>query len=1023
MLPDVHIPPIDRLAQRCPRTRGPGGLPCPALVLCLVLAGLGRTASAASGDAPQAVPAPQPYPTGPLLTLSIPDIPRLRAHLAASWYGALAARALDDAARARLDGFIDQGADLTGIDLRGLLAHLAASTVGVHQEVAFRVDLDGPAAPLLQGVPAALERDRQRADRIIAQDLAAFARMRLGQTDDYQVVQVPERVPAQVDGDGVVLGRTRTYWGAAAQDGVRVVAQGAALLGGGRPVELSPAAVDDVVVTADVASLSASLGIPGAAAFVRASGMGEAHGTLGLESGRSIETLRLPGAHLPLRELDTAVLEAEVPATALALSAIGLDGPALVALAERATAADPLAAAAWGTGAAILAEEDGPAWLAITPGLPQPDVVIAIPAGPALDAWLRATWPDAGEKLDAARAAPVGISPAWPGMPLWIRRSARAWLVATDEHVLVSLGNPGLAARLRTQHGVPAGALAIALQANQAILHRVGALVPLARAAIGLHALSGADLPLPFLDGVGAADAGAILDALAGAAQGPQVPTTLAWLEADAAGTVLHGRDLVVGAGVLPTMALLATAVPQVFPDATVQRHPLVAALLIANLAVNQDEQRLGDYFASRRAEGGMPAILEQVRALATGSPFAAMRGAALAALPAASDRHEARLAQWLRSGLADAQDDAACGAVRGLGAALAAGLGRDGADVAEVLAAFLGALGDPRPRVRIEAAHQARVLCARLRDRKRPVPAALDEAILDRAGSEEDARARAWLLRALPPGRDARVLAAVLRGLGAADAEVRAAALAGAGAVAPGAAPSALVDAVVALRADRAALDDEPYTVGNAARQALGRLRGPDADAALVAELQDAPPPDAGPVFAPCHGTVWRIRAATALLERGHPAGLVAATAVVAEREHASEPDSTNDLDPLATALGASPADGTEALLVRLLAAPDRLVARSAALGLAGRARRRPVAQATIAALTTCVAGPGAWTRVEARRLLDRTTLTDGQRTALAANVAAATATYGPQAFLGYRSPPPPPPQQPVAKPGADDF
>ncbi|MBA3936683.1 MAG: hypothetical protein H0X38_04410, partial [Planctomycetes bacterium] len=631
----------------------PCGLSSQRVPLALLLALACAGGSAVASEPP---PTSGADPAGPVLVVRASDVPRLRARFAASWYGTLAARALDDAGRQRLRDLIAQGADRTGIDLMGLCAHLTGLTVAMGQEAVFRLDLDAPAAPLLQGVPAAAARDRQRADRIIAQNLVAYVRMRLGQSDDYHAVQVPERVPAQAAGDGVVLGRTRTHWGTAAQDGVLLAPRGTTLLGGAAAAELSAVDADaaDATVKADALALIASLGVPGAVALARASGVGALRGALSLASGRSDETLELPGAHLPLRALDTAVLEAEVPADALALSAIGIDGTALAALAARVAAA-PLVADAWGTDTQVLAQLDGPAWLAITPGLPLPDAVFAVPAGPALDAWLHTAWPDDGGRIEAARQAPVEITPRWPGMPLWIRRSARAWLVATDEHILAHLGNPGLAGRLHTQHHLPAGALALALQANQAILQRVGALVPIVRAALALHALTGAALPVPFLDEVDAADAGAILDLLAAAAGTPQVPTSLAWLEADASGVTMRGHDLVIGAGVLPTAAVLAAALPQAFPDATIQLHPLLAALIIANHHADQGVELSSDVLLTwRRAIGGMPAMLEQACALATGSPFAAVRAAALEALPAASSgAADARLLPWLRAGLA----------------------------------------------------------------------------------------------------------------------------------------------------------------------------------------------------------------------------------------------------------------------------------------------------------------------------------------------------------------------------------
>ncbi|MBA3939463.1 MAG: hypothetical protein H0X38_18595, partial [Planctomycetes bacterium] len=258
---------------------------------------------------------------------------------------------------------------------------------------------------------------------------------------------------------------------------------------------------------------------------------------------------------------------------------------------------------------------------------------------------------------------------------------------------------------------------------------------------------------------------------------------------------------------------------------------------------------------------------------------------------------------------------------------------------------------------------------------------------------------------------------------LGNADPALRAAALEAVGSTAAGDAPAALVAAVVALRADPAVLDDDPYTVGNAARNALAHLSGAEATTTLVAELQDAPPPDAGPAFSPCRGAAWRIRAAAALLERAYPDGLSAAAALVAAREKVAGADYANDLEPLITALGASHGEGTEGLLVRLLAAPDRLDARLAVLALQVHAQHQPLAETTIAALDACVRGPGAWSRIAARSLLDRTALSKAARAALAASVVAAVVTYGPKAFFDYQSPSPPAPQQPVAKPGADDF
>lgn len=977
-------------------------------------------------------PVAQPFPEGPLLTVSVPDVAAMRAHFAASWYGALWAQPSNAPVRDRLAELITYGEQISGVSLNELGAHLRSLELDVTQTACLRLGLDRDAAPLLVGVAAAAERDRRTADAQYALFADFYARQRLGQT-----VRAPEWpmpiVPCQPSDDHVVVGRSRTVWCQHTDNGFALAARGSdLLLGVPASLAATPSTAQtgaDVLLSADLPAWGDALGIPGCGDALRLAGFGRADGRLSVVDGRSQEELSMPGAAPPLRAVDTAVLEAEVPATALAISAVGIDGTALAALARRVAHADPLAARFLAGSQAALRGVDGTAWLAVLPGAPYPDVAIAIPATTEVDAWLYKLLPNDRHALDAAHGGDALLTPAWPGLSMHVRRTPRAWLIATGD-VLDHLGNPGLAQRLGTVHGIPAQACAFALQANQEILQRISAAAGLANLALQVGALTGhgIELPPPFSrrDPIIAMTA---LQQVAGAAT---APTTVAWLESGKDGVTLHGRDLLAGLCVLPTGGLAAaTVLPMVVQDWSAQFHPLIVSLMLASVVgmIQLDETVALDSRAGR-----LPAAPWQLQAIARAHPIPLARACALELLSLVPPAGGSAVSlPWWRAGLSDPHPEIRRGAMRGLCYALLLSEKKPGDRSAPLMVGLISdALRGTDPALRLEAAsclgqpgQALRVQLGYSWKRPEALLEPLLAAALTAAQDRQHPEELSALLRALGGYTDARIVPVLRAALDHADAGVRSAAIYGLAEDPDRAADAEMIARLAGLRADPSPIPQSPWTLGNQARQTLFTMKGSAATAAIAAELDVPAPPTAGPEPWTMASGMWMPEIVGALVQRDHPGALTRAAAMIEASEHLP-PERIFEaswLMPLAQGLSAVTSPESEALLTRLIGSPDCYVSGVAAMGLDNQARHHALAEPSVAALIRALTMHEDWGRCAARRALDKTRLTDLQRLAAGRKISEAQTAFGADAFAGYEPPKAPEPKVPTRPIGADDF
>jgi len=202
------------------------------------------------------------------------------------------------------------------------------------------------------------------------------------------------------------------------------------------------------------------------------------------------------GLHLPLQPLAPSAL-AYLPASAVLVAAVGLDGPALAKtwthLGEQdqdlktsldawndaftnATAGD------WPT---VLASLQGTLVVAITRGVPFPSVTVVLPASVFVDAALDHFAQSLAKDLAPARTQPLAL--AVPGYPVIIeaRRFDHEWVLTTDPTVLAPELDPGprlnLADAIRGLVGAADRPCALVMQDNRQLQAELGSLLPMSR--------------------------------------------------------------------------------------------------------------------------------------------------------------------------------------------------------------------------------------------------------------------------------------------------------------------------------------------------------------------------------------------------------------------------------------------------------------------------------------------------------------------------------------------------------------
>ncbi len=989
-------------------------------------------------------PMPQPYPSGPLLTIAVPDVARLRAHLAASWYGTLWASPSADQARRRMTELIAESEALTGIAWSELAARATRIDLNLGEQTIVQVASSDPVAPLLAGVDAAIAADTRRvADYWSAARTwqnRMFERMR--DTEDIAADQHPTLLPVlpvERTSMGLVIGRARSTnrnWlrslGWLLRHDERTVTLHHPAT---EPAQaLVPLADDhDLSFAFDLAAYADGSGIPGLGQALRLSGATRALGSIDLSSKRSSETVTVTGAKLPLKAVDTVVLAAEVPAHALALSALGIDGAALAALIARVAAEEPGLSPLSDVATAAVRGLDGTAWFAAMPGAPYPDLVLAVPATDAVDAWLAQTLPDEAALLANARQQAVEID-AHRGFPitLAIRRTPRAWLIGTDVKALEKLGNPGLDQRLARDHGIPAGAVALSAQANPLILARLSGYALAAQLWLATQSASdeappairvGNDSDTRRFTKRQLADLRLAITAVQSISANTKVPTTVGYAQVDAGGVTLRGRDLTIGLAVVPLVLVAACDLaPMLVPDWALSQHPLLASAAQAGGWPWSDPHAQGGSWWQR--EERVFALAAQQRALALRALNAVVRGEALRGLARRidDDRKMAADLEWWTRGVRDERSAARAGALAALGVLR----NRPGA-APLITAAFTHA--DPLTRAAAYEAIGSSAQWKRTQQRQKAkhpnftvepidLPPVLDD-LLAADARERDPVAAVHLMQAIAGWDDPRAIAALVRRLQ--DPAPRVALQAAYELTLPsiGAPHHQAVLATVARLLEDPTPSELFPTVGRHAREVLYQdIKGPDADALIARDLDRPDPPPTADNYLELSP---RIHAICVLLQRDHAPAVRLADAALT-----TQPTDPTTIWPLLYALGQSTLPAAESILVRVLSDPATpgTPRFQAVWSLEMTGFKRPLGAAAITALTaTCLTDVGA-ARSRARRCLDRQKLTPEQTKAFTNAVQQATTRFGDKAFPNYRPPkPPPPPPPPPVKTGADDF
>lgn len=976
--------------------------------------------------------APAPYPTGPLLTVTIPDVPRLRARLVESWYGRLWTAAESAPLRERFDRMLAEVLTCTGIDLARLgrdMQRVEAEARGIGDMSRIRLSLSESATAAFTEVDAAIAR--------ATKNPTATGKTSSATTENGETVWLTAMGPQLVQRatDGVVLYRSRPKLGEESPtDGLLFHVDGDVLTLANYPLTDAPALTATPVPTEadlgldlDLGMLANALGIPGLADFFALAGT--AHGVLDLRLNgeSSTELVRLAGAHLPLKVVDCAALEAEVPASALSLSAFGIDGPLLATLMTRLAARRPDLGFAMTELAPALRGFDGTAWMAMLAGTPFPDLVLGVPADATVDAWLTQALHASPELMREARSKPVTIpSPTGWHFTLAARRLERSWLLATDAKALVQLGNPGLAKRLATRQGIPAEAVALCVQASEPLLRMLGHYAVLGQLALATE-VAAEDVPRTVHTGnqqdppqrwtrSQLADLRLLASSAFAIGGNATAPPAVGWLLAGDDGIVLHGRNLALGVTTLPmSLTVYLGLLPAVVPEWTARNHAIFGVALAA-ASMPWADARATDALGSQLYLDAFPGQTAQLRALALASPSPAARRQAAQWLSWSIYNHPQRAdeaeALWVAM-LSDPRPEPHCGALESL-----AWHQGDHPPNPRVITAVVKDCAHSDPAVRTAAFHVLHQHAATYRDGQRapnnarrrfpPSPAAL-EPLLAACATETYEPARLEICGALSGYDDARVLPTLSALLNDRDPSMRAMAARALCAL-PGIGNDlATLTAVAALREDQASTAMDGSTVGEAMLQALLLVPGAIATGFIAHELdRPAPGPGATPMQA-----YLRAQAVLVLVRRGHGPALTAVNGLLAEQP----PIGNGRRMGLAKALGACPLPGAIAPLLSLLTTADAKVVQTAADSLLAHAKLQPLDAAAIATLTAdCTVEPAA-TRIAARRVLERVKLDTGQTMACMAVVADAIRRFGDKAFPGYKPP------TPEEKPGADDF
>lgn len=791
--------------------------------------------------------------SAPVLTLEISDVAALRARLAASWYGRLWA----SPAATSLPGLVQDRlldvATATGIDWPRIAAQTTRISLALGGERSLTLTLAEPAEPLLA---SALMVAQQTEERWAA--YYAAVEVLAGQVPDPDgpasspYPKAPGSLVAIEKSDaGFVLARSSRYssffermdgWLVSAED--RSLRLSTPTDHPPRSASRAIVADGDISVHLDLPRWMDALGLPGASEALRASGVGMMDGTITIDPEHSHEHLRLIGAKLPLRVLDRALLERWVPANALAVSAIGIDGAKLPAFADQVAAQRVDLAAMIAVLRDRLHSVDGTAWFAVVPGNDVPGFVAGLSATPDLDRWIATLVPAVAEQVASGKWEPVPV-PLGDSGEVVLLRTAECWLAASESALLTPARTGGFFTTRTGGVSIPAEAMAIGVQDNATLLRTIARYAPQVSRFLRALPAEQTETPqaLPRWMYHARKTVAEVLDQLAGLATVTTAPVSVSYLIPTSNGMAVEGRDMLAGMLAFPLLGVATTEVlPFIMPEWSRRHHPLWACASAGESVPWYEHTSWSVGGAYLKAP---PWWRAQHNTTALASPSSSARGHALMLLHSEDDQVQTDWAFALcRGALRDPIPAIREGAWYGIA-------GNHRGHEAEFDGLVVAMLRDPDLDLRRRACGVLDGCASLVRSRRmwdafgdheplaaRPLPSEALDILLDLERSESNPHLLESLLGALSGYDDPRILPRLVARLTDPQASVRAGA-----AVAIGRSPATdhdlpSIQAVARLLSDQADATAWHFRVGDQAVDALRMILGAEVDALLVAEL-----------------------------------------------------------------------------------------------------------------------------------------------------------------------------------------
>ena len=406
-------------------------------------------------------------PAPPSLVLSVGDVPAWSERFSSTWIGRFLTGPATAAERGALLHEVKLLKRDTGIALPITLKEIAALQVALgddgHQ-VQSTWWLSGPTTAVLAEVDAAVVRQQQERAEKIEQSRAYWRQH--NKTGVYaEFPSLAKRTAVERRGDAVffcpqsVAGTLHSEmtidpfssWTVRISEQQLHLARLPSLVVPTAP--LRPLRNGSLTATMAIGQLLSDTGIPLLHGLRQAAGVESTTLTIDADGHDLTEQARLVSKALPFRAVDLNGLPELVPTDCLALTLIGVDGPALATLASQCLASEPAAGLSDAL-IALLKPMSGTVWLAVVDGQPYPNLVLGLPASPAFDQaliTLLGRGPNLVNEAQQRTVAAPGIHGVCEALAL--RRTATHWLLATHHTALENLGKARALTALPASNG------------------------------------------------------------------------------------------------------------------------------------------------------------------------------------------------------------------------------------------------------------------------------------------------------------------------------------------------------------------------------------------------------------------------------------------------------------------------------------------------------------------------------------------------------------------------------------------